>query len=146
MKRILSLLLCMLFIAVGAFSVSAETTAVPTTQEGEEAETVTEIYYEIVTKEPSPYPQGAALNLLITGGILILLGVALLCIFLFGFPRWGLLKNKPMSVKKKENETLEADEDTQPTASEDPAVTESSDSISPDEEEKNNAVKLEDLF
>ncbi len=166
MKRTFALLLCVLLIAVGAFTVSAETTAASTTQEGEGTEIVTEIYYEIVRKDPSPYPQGTALGMLILGGMLILAAVVLLCIFLFAFPRWGLMKNKPIRAGKGEeekNDTLtdevptvqeteeiplvaEEGEDTQSATTEDPIITELLNTNSSVEEEKVNTVKLEDLF
>ncbi len=154
MKQCIAWLLCILLVTAGALSVSAETTtAAPTTQEVVETEIVT--YYEIVQKDPTPYPQGAALGMLILGGSLVLVAVALLCIFLFAFPRWGLVKNKPVKNGKAESDELcapeeplvaETEEVTPSDEDKEPADAESADDAEPAKAEEETAVKLEELF
>ncbi len=171
MKKAFALLLCMLLVFVGALSVAAETTtgAVSTTVSVEETEeTYTEIY-EVISDERSPYPQGSALAMLLLGGLLVVLAIALLCIFLFAFPRWGLMKNVPQKKKAVASET--AEESPAPTEGtpeerpeESPITTESVEEtrsekealiaelledVSPEEpteQTESAAVKLEDLF
>ena len=106
MKRALALLLCILLVFVGALAVSAEseTTTATTVQDDVEEGEVYE--YEVITKERSPYPRGAAMGMLLLGGVMILVAIFLLCIFLFAFPRWGLMK----TVSSKKNETPAAEE------------------------------------
>ncbi len=171
MKKAFALLLCTLLVFVGVLSVAAETTtgAVSTTIPVEETEeTYTEIY-EVISNERSPYPRGSALAMLLLGGLLVVLAIALLCIFLFAFPRWGLVKN--VSQKKKAIATEMAEELPAPTEEtpeeqpeESPIATEAVEEtrsekealiaelledVSPEEpteQTESAAVKLEDLF
>ena len=127
MKRAIALLLCILLVFVGALSVSAEpeTTAATTVQDdADEGETYE---YEVISKERSPYPRGAAMGMLLLGGVMILVAIFLLCIFLFAFPRWGLMKTVP----SKKNETP-ADEEatiTETPAEEVPLVQEAAEEM-----------------
>lgn len=170
MKKAFALLLCMLLVFVGALSVAAETTtgAVSATAPVEETEETYTETYEVISKEQSPYPRGSALAMLLLGGLLVVLAVALLCIFLFAFPRWGLMKNVPQKEKTVESETTDdvptQAEDPEEQPEESPITTETvEESISekealiaelledvpsegPTEQTESDFVKLEDLF
>lgn len=171
MKKAFALLLCMLLVFVGALSVAAETTtgaSSTTVLVEDEAENNNEIY-EVISKERSPYPRGSALAMLLLGGLLVILAVALLCIFLFAFPRWGLVKNVPQKKKIIETETTEElpvpTEETPEEQSEEFPVTaepaeetrsekealiaellEDMPSEEPSAQTESTSVKLEDLF
>lgn len=162
MKQCIALLLCVLLMAAGALAVSAETTTAPLAEEIVETVIITETtYYEVTYYEEtetvqSGALQGAALGMLILGGTLILSGIALLCIFLFAFPRWGLVKKAP-SAPSTENEDAPQEDDTsvQETEAELPALSSDEEDavteqpleeVPPAEDEPHTAVKLEDLF
>lgn len=136
MKHWIALLLCVCFFATGAFAVSADTTTA--TMEGDvtrtEIITNTTIYYEeveveVLEKVQSPYPDGTALVCIIVGALFVVVAIALLCIYLFAFPRWGLMKTP--QAEDVEEETVTEDSDTEEKT---------------DGAEDTSSVSLEDLF
>ena len=130
MKRFLALLLALWLLAT-ACTVSADTTSA---MEGNvtQAETITQTTaineeIEVLEKVSAAVPDGTALALIVLGGVMIVLAIVLLCVFLFAFPRWGLMKNPPVVVE-------EAD-DVPPT-----------DDVSEEASIQTPSVRLEDLF
>ena len=130
MKQWIALLSCVWLLAMGAFSVSADSTTASwgdVTQT--EIVTQTTVFYEkveveVLEKVSSPYPSGTALVCIIVGGFFVLLAIALLCVYLFAFPRWGLMTAAGT------------------TTAEDAAVKETAEN----EGETPSSVSLEDLF
>ena len=141
MKRCMALLLCVWLFAAGAFAVTAESTTVGDVTQTEIV-TQTTIYYEeveveVLEKVQSPFPGGMSLALIIVGGMFVLVAIALLCVFLFAFPRWGLVKLE--KTKAEENEEGVVLEDA--VLSEEDAEGQAEDG-----EEAPATVSLQDLF
>ncbi len=137
MKQWIALLLCVCLSVTGAFAVSADSTTA--TMEGDVTQTEiitnTTIYYEeveveVLEKVQSPYPDGTALACIIVGGLFVVLAIVLLCIYLFAFPRWGLVKTPKAEDVAEEAAVTEENTDEQVT----------------DEAEAPSTVSLEDLF
>ncbi|MBE6757006.1 MAG: hypothetical protein E7552_00440 [Ruminococcaceae bacterium] len=141
MKQWIALLLCVWIAVSGAFAVSAKSTTTDMSGDYTQTEVITNttVYYEdveveVVEKVHAPYPKGTSLALIILGGVLVIAAIALLCVFLFAFPRWGLIRQPATK-----NEV--------PAAPLEPAVSEEVPST-PIEETKEapSTVSLEDLF
>ena len=125
MKRLFAWVLS-LWLLGAAFAVSAEST---TADKGGNVTQTTSVYeqVEVLEKMTSVFPDGTALAMIVLGGVMILLAIALLCVFLFGFPRWGLVKNPPV--------TREKEDDIPPT-----------EDVSEEVPTQAPSVRLEDLF
>lgn len=137
MKRCIALLLCVWLFVLGAFAVAADSTTATVGGDVTQTEIITQttIYYEeveveVLEKVKSPYPSGTALVCIVIGVVFLLGAIALVCIYLFAFPRWGLLK--PADTATEENAVIED------------AVQESAEEGK--KEEKSSSVSLEDLF
>ncbi|MBE6768593.1 MAG: hypothetical protein E7549_06745 [Ruminococcaceae bacterium] len=135
MKQWIAFLLCLWLLTLGAFSVAADSTTATVGGDVTQTEIITQttVYYEeveveILEKVQSPYPDGTALVCIIVGGVFILVAVALVCIYLFAFPRWGLVKSEDA------------------VAQENAATEENTDEEGTDGEEASSTVSLEDLF
>lgn len=137
MKQWVALLLCVWIALSGAFAVSAAGTTTDAFADVTQTEIITQttVYYEeveveVLEKVQAPYPKGTALALIILGGVLLISAVALLCIYLFAFPRWGLVQ--PSKTKEIPKETVTSEEVSSPLVEETP--------------ETPSTVSLEDLF
>ncbi len=136
MKRWAAFLFVTLLVMTSGMTVWAETTTAETLGDVTQTEIITqttviyeEVEVEVLEKVHSAFPDGTALALIVIGGVFVLLSVTLLCVFLFAFPRWGLMKAP--------KEEPEADAPAAEVSSEDNAA---------EEAEQSTSVSLQDLF
>ncbi len=155
MKRCMALLLCVWLLMMGALGVSADSTTATVGGDVTETEIITQttIYYEevqveVVEKVRSPYPQGNALACILLGGSFLLLAIALLCVFLFAFPRWGLVESAVTEDAPAVQDSAPEEGAQVPTEGETATPTEES-TVAPAQESEatpSDYVSLEDLF
>lgn len=122
--RCAALLFCVWLVTAGTFSAAAETTT--TAQTTTVAQSVAGDFLTV--------PRDVSVVMILIGALLILLAIGLLCAYIFGFPRWGLMTYaKPQKTPVKEAEAPAV-----PTKTQETPVAK--------EEEEAAVVSLEDLF